>query len=58
MPEHGMATIWDADVLIWAREPDCPGRESGPCTSRLFRLTPYQLLRGIGRPTANQQYLL
>ena len=30
MPEHGMATIWDADVL----------------------------LRGVGRPTGNQQYLL
>ena len=22
VPEHGMATIWDADVLIWAASPD------------------------------------
>ena len=28
VPEHGMATIWDADVLIWGRR-----RLSGPATA-------------------------
>ncbi|GAJ29139.1 replication initiator protein A [Acidomonas methanolica] len=58
MPEHGMATIWDADVLIWAASQIVAAENSGIPTSRFFRFTPYQLLRAIGRPTGNHQYLL
>src|SRR3981189_2562174 len=58
MPEHGMATIWDADVLIWATSQIVRAENQGLPTSRFFRFTPYQLLRGVGRPTGNQQYLL
>src|SRR5258707_11023109 len=58
MPEHGMATIWDADVLIWAASQIVRAENLGLATSRFFRFTPYQLLRGVGRPTCNQQYLL
>ncbi len=58
MPEHGMATIWDADVLIWAASQIVRAENLGLATSRFFRFTPYQLLRGVGRPTGNQQYLL
>ncbi|MQW08214.1 replication protein A [Sinorhizobium meliloti] len=58
MPEHGMATIWDADVLIWAASQIVEAENHGLATSRFFRFTPYQLLRGIGRPTGNRQYLL
>lgn len=58
MPEHGMATIWDADVLIWAASQIVRAANLGLATSRFFRFTPYQLLRGVGRPTGNQQYLL
>lgn len=58
MPEHGMATIWDADVLIWAASQIVAAENHGLRTSRFFRFTPYQLLRGVGRPTGNQQYLL
>jgi plasmid replication initiation protein len=58
MPEHGMATIWDADVLIWAASQIVRAENLGLTTSRFFRFTPYQLLRGVGRPTGNQQYLL
>ena len=58
MPEHGMATIWDADVLIWAGSQIVRAENLGLATSRFFRFTPYQLLRGVGRPTGNQQYLL
>ncbi|TAH68513.1 MAG: replication protein A [Rhodopseudomonas palustris] len=58
MPEHGMATIWDADVLIWAASQIVRAENLGLSTSRFFRFTPYQLLRGVGRPTGNQQYML
>jgi plasmid replication initiation protein len=58
MPEHGMATIWDADVLIWAASQIVRAENLGLATSRFFRFTPYQLLRGVGRATGNQQYLL
>src|SRR5229473_607270 len=58
MPEHGMATIWDADVLIWAASQIVRAENLGLATSRFFRFTPHQLLRGVGRPTGNQQYLL
>jgi len=58
MPEHGMATIWDADVLIWAASQIVAAENSGLSTSRFFRFTPYHLLRAIGRPTGNRQYVL
>ncbi len=58
MPEHGMATIWDADVLIWAASQIVAAENNGLTTSRFFRFTPYHLLRAIGRPTGNHQYVL
>ena len=58
MPEHGMATIWDADVLIWAASQIVAAENHGLRTSRFIRFTPYQLLRGIGRETGNRQYVL
>jgi len=58
MPDHGMATIWDADVLIWAASQIVRAENLGLATSRFFRFTPYRLLRGVGRQTGNQQYLL
>src|SRR5580658_7104772 len=33
--EHGMATIWDADVLIWAASQIVEARDAGLRTSRL-----------------------
>jgi plasmid replication initiation protein len=58
MPEHGMATIWDADVLIWAASQIVAAENDGLRTSRFFRFTPYHLLRAVGRPTGNRQYVL
>jgi plasmid replication initiation protein len=58
LPDHGLATIWDADVLIWAASQIVAAENNGFPTSRFFRFTPYQLLRAIGRPTGNRQYLL
>jgi plasmid replication initiation protein len=33
MPEHGMATIWDADVLIWAASQLVAAENNGPTIS-------------------------
>src|SRR5690606_34676694 len=41
LPEHGMATIWDADVLIWAASQIVAAANHGFATSRFFRFTPY-----------------
>jgi plasmid replication initiation protein len=56
--EHGMATIWDADVLIWAASQILAAQDRGLPTSRFFRFTPYQLLIAIGRATGNREYQL
>ena len=58
VPEHGLATIWDADVLIWAGSQLVEAADRGLPTSRFFRFTPYQLLSAIGRATGNREYLL
>jgi plasmid replication initiation protein len=58
MPEHGMATIWDADVLIWAASQIVDAENRGLRTSRFFRFTPYQLLTAIGRATGATEYRL
>ncbi|WP_226558425.1 replication initiator protein A [Salipiger thiooxidans] len=58
MPKHGMATIWDADVLIWAASQLVAAENNGFATSRFFRFMPYQLLRAVGRATGNRDYLL
>ncbi|WP_297511035.1 replication initiator protein A [uncultured Caulobacter sp.] len=58
LPEHGMATIWDADVLIWAASQIVDAENRGVRTSRLLRFTPYQLLTGVGRATGATEYRL
>lgn len=54
--EHGIATIWDADVLIWAASQIVEARDAGIPTSRLMRATPYEILRFIGRGTSLRDY--
>ncbi|TPI30903.1 replication protein, partial [Mesorhizobium sp. B3-1-9] len=44
MPDHGMATIWDADILIWAASQIVSARDAGLRTSRLMAATPYEML--------------
>jgi plasmid replication initiation protein len=58
VPEHGMATIWDADVLIWAASQILAAQDRGLPTSRFFRFTPYQLLIAIGPATGSREYQL
>ncbi len=56
--EHGMATIWDADILIWAASQIVEAENLGLRTSRFLRFTPYQLLNAIGRETGARDYKL
>jgi plasmid replication initiation protein len=56
VPEHGMATIWDADVLIWAASQIVEARDAGLRTSRLMAATPYEILTFIGRGTSARDY--
>jgi len=56
-PEHGMATIWDADVLIWAASQIVEAADHGLRISRFFRFRPYRLLIAIGRGPGQSQYV-
>ena len=54
--EHGIATIWDADILIWAASQIVEARDSGIRPSRRMQATPYEILRFIGRGTSLRDY--
>lgn len=57
MPAYGMATIWDADILIWAAS--VLNRMKGQGVNDLPRTlttTTYDLLRGIRRGTGGRAY--
>ncbi|MDP1600266.1 replication initiator protein A [Phenylobacterium sp.] len=56
VPEHGMATIWDADVLIWAASQIVEARDAGLRPSRLMGTTPYEILNFIGRGVSLRDY--
>ena len=56
VPEHGMATIWDADVLIWAASQIVEARDRGCRPSRLMAATPYEILTFVGRGTSARDY--
>jgi len=57
MPAYGMATIWDADILIWATSAlnrmKAEGRNDVP---RTLLVTAYDLLRSIQRDTGGKGY--
>ena len=54
--EHGIATKWDSDVLIWAASQIVEARDAGIRPSRLIHATPYEILRFIGRGTSLNDY--
>ena len=56
VPDHGMATIWDADILIWAASQIVEARDKGLRTSRLMAATPYEILNFIGRGVSMRDY--
>ena len=55
--EHGIATIWDADILIWAASQIVEAKDVGLATSRLMVATPYEILKFIERGTSLRDYL-
>lgn len=56
-PQFGMATIWDADILIWASTQLTEAVDRGMSPSRTIRFHPYNLLRSIRRTTGGADYL-
>ncbi len=54
--DHGMATIWDADILIWAASQIVEARDLGLRPSRLMATTPYEILNFIGRGVSLRDY--
>jgi len=58
-PDYGMATIWDADVLIYcASVLSDMARRGANDIPRKLHIMPYDLLRSIGRPTTGRAYEL
>ena len=58
IPAYGMATIWDADVLVWAASTLNRMKEQGVNDlPRTLRTTTYDLLRAIKRDTSGRAYL-
>src|SRR5204862_6445425 len=55
--QHGIATIWDADVLIWASSQIVEACDAGIPTSRRMATTPYEILTFIRRGTSVRDYL-
>lgn len=58
-PDYGMATIWDADILIYCASvlADMARRGLNDIPRKL-QLMPYDLLRSIHRPTTGRAYEL
>lgn len=54
--EHGIATIWDADVLLWTASHIVQARDAGVRTSRRIGATPRQILMFIRRGTSVRDY--
>lgn len=54
--EHGMATIWDADILIWAASQIVAARDRGRTTSRLLATTPHAILTFAARGVSLRDY--
>ena len=55
--DYGMATIWDADILIWAASVLCDMKNRGTNDiPRELKFQPHDLLKAIGRSTGGKDY--
>lgn len=52
----GIATIWDADILIWAASQITEALNRGLTVSPVLQAPAYQILRAIRRPTGGEDY--
>ena len=58
-PDYGMATIWDADILIYCASMLADmARRGQNDVPRKLHIMPYDLLRALGRPTTGRAYEL
>ena len=58
-PKFGMATIWDADILIWAASTLYQMKRKGiNDLPRTLNCQPYDVLKTIGRSTGGREYRL
>lgn len=55
-PKFGMATIWDADILIWASTQITEALDRGLSPSRSIQFHPYNLLTSIRRSAGGADY--
>ena len=55
---YGMATIWDADILIYCASLISREIREGRTPDRVVHFRPYSLLRAIGRPQSSRSYEL
>lgn len=57
--QFGMATIWDADILIWAASTISRLKKAGlNDIPRTLHCQPYDILKTIGRATGGKEYRL
>src|ERR1700761_8440141 len=55
--DYGMATIWDADILIWAASVLCDLKNRGTNDiPRELKFQPHDLLKAISRSTGGKDY--
>ena len=55
-PKFGIATIWDADILIWASTQITEAKDRGLTPTRTIHFHPHNLLKSIRRPTGGEHY--
>jgi plasmid replication initiation protein len=55
-PQFGMATIWDADILIWASTQITETLDRGGTPGRTIKFHPFNLLQSIRRSTGGADY--
>ena len=54
--KFGIATIWDADILIWASTQITEYLDRGLTPGRTIQFHPHNLLKSIRRPTGGEHY--
>src|SRR6202051_3771782 len=54
--KFGIATIWDADILIWPSTQITEALDRGLTPSRTIHFYPHSLLKSIRRPTGGEHY--
>lgn len=55
--QFGMATIWDADILLWASTQITEALDRGLPASRTLKFHPHNLLKSTRRDTGDDHYV-